>query len=272
MSPWSSLNGTLKRQSCRRRHADGRLSVPRGTDNSLWHIGSLVRAVTGRMASLGGQVLGDPGRGLNLATLELFVWGSDRALWHNWQTSPTGNGRAGLAVRWKLTADPSAAANGDGPAGSLCPRTRQRPVAHLADRPQQRMVELGVARRDRNKRLRGRRQRRRPAGSVRRAPIVALAQLAEQSGGEWSGWNAGGGGLAAGSRWPQHRRRTSKYSCGEPTLHYGTTGSTLALVRMVVLGGQFQANIVVGHNNSGRPVVSFAGLTMRCGKLEKMRE
>ena len=112
--------------------------------------------------------------------LEVFARGTDKALWHIWQTAPN-NGWSGWASLggWidRLAPRPQRRR----PAGGLRPRLRRRGVAQLADRAQQRLVRLGLPRRlDRP--ARRRRERRRPAGGVRpRRGQGAVAHLADRA-------------------------------------------------------------------------------------------
>ena len=126
----------------------GRLEVfARGGDQALWHkFQTAPSNGWGAWESLGGWIdmlsMGQNADG----RLEAFVRGSDGAVWHKWQMSP-GGGWSGWASRGGWVDLLTLGRNADGRHGDLRPRLRRRRVASVADRTEQRLERLGLARR-----------------------------------------------------------------------------------------------------------------------------
>jgi hypothetical protein len=121
-SEWTSLRGVWAANVTVGRNTDHRLEVfVQATDNSVWHnwqtspngdwsgwhsLGSGWSSL-GRISKLAVSTNAD-GR------LEVFIGGTDNALWHNRQTSPGGGWSGWRSLRGVLTSNPAVSANADG--------------------------------------------------------------------------------------------------------------------------------------------------------------
>jgi hypothetical protein len=135
-APVLPLGGRLSGDPVVAATADGRIEIfVRGTDNALWHIAQLMPngewpisdtavdrpddkrpdASWSTWTSLGGQLTDDPAVSLNQdGRLEVFVRGTDKALWHAWQTSPGGAWSPWRSLGGQLSSKPGVGVNADG--------------------------------------------------------------------------------------------------------------------------------------------------------------
>ena len=75
--------------------------------------------------------------------MEVFVRGTDNALWHKWQTTPNGGWSGWVSEGGVLTSDIAVGAERRRPHGGVRPRHRQCALAQVADHPERRLVGLG---------------------------------------------------------------------------------------------------------------------------------
>ena len=120
-SNWTSLGGNLTSGPAVGINANGTLEVfARRSDNALWHIWQTSPSGgwsnwTSLGEPPGGNVYDEIGvyRNKN-GTLEVFVIGSNNALWHIWQTSPSGGWSNWTSLGGNLTSGPAVGINANG--------------------------------------------------------------------------------------------------------------------------------------------------------------
>ena len=120
-SGWASLGGALASPPVVMPNDDGSLEAfARGTDGALWCIRQLTpggswSGWTSLSLTPSGPFRGNPAVGWNVSgKLEVFVRGSDDALWHKWQLTPGGNWSAWYSLGGTLTSSPTVDFNVDG--------------------------------------------------------------------------------------------------------------------------------------------------------------
>ncbi len=120
-SGWENMGGNKTSDPTAIINRDGRMEVfARGTDNALYRkIQSWVNGpwwpLFSGWDSLGGVILGAPAVARNAdGRLEVFARGTDGAIWHRWQISPSGGWSDWNSLGGVLTTEPVVAQNVDG--------------------------------------------------------------------------------------------------------------------------------------------------------------
>ena len=148
--------------------------------------------------------------------LEVFAWGFDRALWHNWQVAPNGGWSGWASLKGELTSDPVVAHNADGRL-EVFGRGLDNALWHIwQTAPNNGWSEWAS--------LGGNVTDDYAVAANADGRLEAFARATDSSlwhnwqnspGGDWSGWAAGGGGLSQQNRGrPQHRWRARGVRAG----------------------------------------------------------